>query len=269
MPTSSEVFARTIRALQPYAPDVVFIGGWVHALYLAEANAGGWAIRTEDIDITIPNRLLAGDRPALLDLAAAAGYEVQEVLDGAGLVEIFQPGPGEGLIELDLLTEAPNASQDVSIDGQPGLKLHGYPGQHILLDNARWMEVGSEIHETLSPPLRIRVPSLPAYVLGKGLSSQTRTRMSKQAKDLVYLLEIARHPVLGRSSVLGMGGMASKYPKEYARWRGYLAEVIRDVRLLNEVAEQLLLGTRALGSHEEVTRSVVARLRRLLGETPE
>ena len=54
MPSASEVFARTIRALQPYTHDVVFIGGWVHALYLAEANSPDRPIRTEDIDVTIP-----------------------------------------------------------------------------------------------------------------------------------------------------------------------------------------------------------------------
>lgn len=102
MPTGSEVFARTVRALQPYAADVVFIGGWVHALYLAEVNDGEQAIRTEDIDLTIPHRLLAAGRPALLDLVSSAGYEIQEVLGGNGTVEIFQPGPGQSVIELDI-----------------------------------------------------------------------------------------------------------------------------------------------------------------------
>lgn len=268
MPSSSEVFARTVKALQPYAADVVFIGGWVHALYLAEANDRDRAIRTDDIDITIPNRLLTGSRPALLDLVATAGYVVQEVIAGAGIVEIFQPGLGQSMIELDLLTEATNPKEDVTIEGQPALRVHGYPGQHLLLDNARWMRVGPEIHAMLRPPVRIRVPELPAYVLGKGLSSQTRSRIDKKAKDLVYLHEIARHPVLGREVVDGMGAIASKYPAEYARWRRYLTESTSDARLMDEVVEQLVTGVRALGSTEEVTRSVTARLRRLLGETP-
>ncbi len=64
MPSSSEVFARTVKELQPYAADLVFVGGWVHALYLAEANSDERAIRTEDIDVTIPHRLLTRGRPA-------------------------------------------------------------------------------------------------------------------------------------------------------------------------------------------------------------
>lgn len=74
MPTGSEVFARTVIALQAYAGEIVFIGGWVHALYLAEANSTDRPVRTEDIDVTIPHAMLARDRPALFDLVAGAGY---------------------------------------------------------------------------------------------------------------------------------------------------------------------------------------------------
>jgi hypothetical protein len=269
VPTGSEVFARTVRALQPYASEVVFIGGWVHALYLAEVNAGEQAIRTEDIDLTIPHRLLAAGRPALLNLVSSAGYEIQEVLGGNGTVEIFQPGPGQSVIELDILTESANPKDDIAIEGQANLKVQGYPGQHVLLDNARWMEVGAEIHEMLDPPARIRVPTLSAYLLAKGLSSRTRTRLPKQAKDLVYLVEIVRHPALGRTAVEGMGEMASRYPEEYARWRGYLTETLTNASLLSEIAEQLILGHRSMGERGAVVKTIVARLRRLLGETPD
>lgn len=120
----------------------------------------------------------------------------------------------------------------------------------------------------LNPPLRIRVPTLPAYLLAKGLSSRTRTRLPKRAKDLVYLIEIVRHPVLGRAAVDGMRAMASSYPEEYARWRGYLAETLGNVPLLTEIAEQLILGHRSIGERAAVVKTIAARLRRLLGETP-
>ena len=68
-----EIFARTMLALQPYAADIVLIGGWVHALYIAEANAATRAIYTTDIDITIPPRLLMGEQ-AGSDRAGAGGW---------------------------------------------------------------------------------------------------------------------------------------------------------------------------------------------------
>jgi hypothetical protein len=269
VPTGSEVFARTVTALQPYANEVVFIGGWVHALFLAEANAQDLPVRTDDIDVTIPPRLLTGDRPALLNLVGAAGFQIQEIGEASGIVEIFQPGPAESIIELDLLTEAPSPHQNIPIEGQPNLIVHGYPGQHILLENARWIDVGAEVHESLDPPVRIRVPTHPAYILGKGLSSQTRSRLEKRAKDLVYLLEIVRHPVLGQLSVEGLSVLSTRYPAEYRRWRQYLNEAARDRGLLTEVVDQLLAGYRVIGSGDEVARLVTTRLRRLLGETPE
>lgn len=268
MPSSTEVFARTVRALQPYATEVVFVGGWVHALYLAEAHSEERPIQTDDIDITIPHRLLAGDRPLLLDLVSAAGYEVQEMPGGVGTREIFQPGPGQSVIELDLLTEAFDPQQEVAIEGQRDLRVYGYPGQHILLDNARWALVGPEIHPLLDPPLSIRVPTLPAYLLAKGLSSRTRTKLPKQAKDLVYLIEIARHPVLGPEAVQGLSELAPRYPEEFALWRSHLTTTLQNARLLSEVAEQLVAGFRSIGEPAEVAKVVAARLRRLLGTTP-
>lgn len=64
-----EVFARTVRALEPYAGEIVLIGGWVHALYIAEANTGTRAVYTSDIDLTVPPRLTTGNRPTLIELS--------------------------------------------------------------------------------------------------------------------------------------------------------------------------------------------------------
>ncbi|HSU14424.1 nucleotidyl transferase AbiEii/AbiGii toxin family protein [Longimicrobium sp.] len=267
MASAAEVFARTVLAFQPYADEIVFIGGWVHALYLAEANASDRPVRTEDIDVTLPSTLLAADRPTLLELASAARYEVQEIGTESGVFEIFQQGADGAVIELDLLTESPDPLTPVEIEGQQGLTVHGYPGQQILLENARWISVGPEIHPLLAPACRIRVPSIAAYMLGKGLSSSTRTRISKKAKDLVYLFEIARHPALGANATRELRALGARYPSAFAAWRRHLETTLTDVRLLDEVVEQLLLGFRVIGSGEQVRATVVARIRRLLGET--
>jgi len=267
VPSASEVFARTVVALQPYADEVVFIGGWVHALYLAEANASDRPVRTEDIDITLPHTLLSEDRPTLLQLAAAARYEVQEIGSESGILQIFQEDLDGRIVELDLLTESHDPHAPVEIEGQQGLMVHGYPGQRILLENARWIDAGPEIHPLLDPPVPIRVPTIGAYVLGKGLSSSTRTRISKKAKDLVYLYEIARHPLLGPAAIAEMPGLRERYRDASAAWRRHLEASSGDVPLLEEVVDQLQLGFRAIGSAEQVRASFVARIRRLLGET--
>lgn len=263
-----EVFARTMLALQPYASEIVLIGGWVHALYIAEANAATRPVYTTDIDITIPPRLAMGDRPSLIDLVRVAGFELDELDSDSGLKSFWQVGERQQEIDLDLLTDAPSVREVVPIEGQPDLVVPGYPNQQILLENSRWMEVGPDIHPLLDPPRRIRVPIVPAYVLVKGLSSNRRPSPQKRAKDLVYLFEIVRDRSMGEQVIEGMGALAAKYPDEYRSWRGILERVVADRAALDNVAIQLLDGARAIGTMEEISRHVAGRFRRLLAETP-
>jgi hypothetical protein len=138
----------------------------------------------------------------------------------------------------------------------------------MALENSTWISVGPEIHELLEPPRKIRVPTIGAYVLLKGLSSITRTRLDKRAKDLVYLHEILRHSILGPLALQGLPDLAARYPIAYADWRSQLARVTSDVRLLREIARQLLTADRARGHPEAVVAAVTARLRRTLAEAP-
>ena len=270
MPSPREVFARTVLAFQPYAAEIVFIGGWVHALYLAEASSREEPVYTTDIDVTIPHHLPLYDRPALLDLTERAGFEVEALGEAAGEpVLIRQTGPTrDSIIDLDLLTEAPDARRTVVIDGQPDLAVQGYPGQDLLLRNARWMEVGPDIHPLLDPPRRIRVPTISAYVLQKAVSSTSRTRLEKQAKDLVYVFEILRHPALGADAMAGMAALAAAYPAEYRRGREGVERLLSNRFVLREAASQLILSNRAQGGETQVEAAIAARLRRFLGETP-
>ena len=267
--TPREAFARTIIAFESYLPDVVFIGGWVHAIYLADAGQGERPILTDDIDVTIPHRLLTAGRPQLIDLATAAGFEEDELSGlGGAPVRLVQPGMGASVIDLDLITHA-DVAGSVPIEGQPGLRAQGYPWQEIALENWMWLAVNEEVHPTLAPPRSIKVPTISAYLLLKGLSSSTRTRSENQAKDLVYLHEIARHPVLGKAGIAGVPALAEKHPVAYKAWREYLSSMLEGGRRLRDVAEQLQAAARAEGDLSTIAANVTARLRRVLAETPE
>lgn len=270
MSDSHEIFAKTIISLEPYLNDIVLIGGWVHALYLADANTQDSPVLTYDIDFSIPQKLLTEGRRELLDLALEAGFEIDPIseLDGASL-RLTHPGPDNALIDLDLITEGLTPRAAVQIEGQANLVAQAYPGQKILLENTKVVLAGPEIHDLLSPPRSIRVPVPAAYVLHKALSSGTRVNWLKKAKDLVYLYEIVRHPILGPEVVAGMPGLARQYLTEYRTWRGTLTAVIESPSTRREIAEQLLLSRRAHGSEDDVAQQVAARLRRLLLETPD
>jgi hypothetical protein len=131
--TGGAVFADLLGALAPYLADVVFVGGWVQALYLFELEgADARVIRTADIDLTLSSPLEAGDRPPLVDLLRDGGFEVETFDDESGL-EIWKDS-----VDVDLLTEAPNPRKTVEIEGQSGLRVFGYPhqaqGQHQIDD---------------------------------------------------------------------------------------------------------------------------------------
>lgn len=261
---AAEQFARFVVKLEPYASDVVLVGGWVHSLYLAEAN-GGRGLHTDDVDVTIPSVLLSGDRPTLLTLAEAAGFERDPISDieGANVMMIYTNEAGD-TVPIDFLTEG-EPRRPVEIMGQSGLLAQGYPGQQMLLENARDMKVGPDIHALLSPPRTIRVPQLGAYGVQKGLSSRSRKHPRKAAKDLAYLYEIARHPSLGTTLFAELPDIRQRYPSHYSDFEKALQEALNRQSTLVDMAEELDLSNRALGSKDDVARRIAAYFNRILG----
>jgi hypothetical protein len=273
MPTANtrsahDVFAALLRVLAPYASDVVLIGGWVHALYLARASArgesDGIAVLTDDFDITIPRHLEANGRPQLIELVTEIGFERDPISDLDGAPVMLRQMIDKSLVDLDILTESPDPRATVRVEGQVGLHIAGYPGQQILLENTEWMSVGVDLHPSLAPPIEIRVPTLPAYVFHKGLSSSQRVNEQKRSKDLVYMVEIIRHGTLGPIALAGLADIGTRYPAFYVEWKRYLNLVLNDRILLRMVADQLLLAGQSTGTEAEVVSAVARRIQRAL-----
>lgn len=264
--SAAERFARVIIEMAPYADEIVFVGGWVHALYLAEANETG-AIHTDDVDITIPRELLTNDRPTLLELAERAGFERDPISDMEGVSPwmVYRNALGE-TVPIDFLTEGALGAA-VPIKGQSGMLAQGYLGQDILLHNTRSMLVGASIHSLLEPARTIRVPTLGAYVLQKGISSSTRTQSSKEAKDLVYIYEIVRHPTLGAQVMRQLRELRERYPDEFSLWKLALTRAITTSATMRNVTDELMFSGRAHGAPEDIARSVSVWLQRLVAES--
>lgn len=272
MNQATEIFARLLRALEPYAADVVLIGGWVHALFLADANssghrmAGSYPVQTNDIDITIPPVLLRENRPGLIQLAQSAGFHFNQsthfIDDGRSpdLVHSLE----EGVMDLDFLTRAHSSDEEIRIEGQDGLIAHGYPDLHILTEQTTSIQVGADVHPLLDPPVTIRVPTHAAYVFQKGLASSRRLHDGKAAKDIVYMFEILRHPHLGNSARRDMPQLARTYPLEYLAWSRHLGSLRPTSTLIRNAAEQLIEANRVGGEHAEIAAHIVTQLRRLL-----
>lgn len=270
MTTPAEVFARTVIAFEPYASDVVFVGGWVHAIYLAELGAGGRPLVTTDVDVSLPNQLEAAGRTTLRDLALNAGFFPNwlSTLDGQAehlVYEIPHSRAPSQVIDLDLLTEAPIPQTAVPIVGQTGLLAQGYPGQRLLQEESMWMKVGSTVHPLLDPPRSIRVPMLGAYVLHKGVASTRRAVVEKATKDLVYIYEIAKDPVLRSVATGGVQALKSRYPSEFEIWHSRLTAATAQPALRRGVAGQIAATGTVEGS-DVVEARVTAQFQRLLAD---
>lgn len=262
MIAGGSVFADLIRALEPYLNEIVFVGGWAHALYLLEAEGeGAKTIGTYDIDITLPPALEASDRPPLIDLIRRAGFEVEAYDSASGLLEIYRDS-----IPLDLLTEASDPRQPIIITGQD-LVVQGYPHQEMLREQSRVMMVGIAVDESLDEHVPILVPSIPAYSLGKALSSASRTWTGKRAKDLVYLYELLRREAVRQDVVDGLGVLSGKYPERFASAGEYLRNATSDEQLLREVARQVIEASGfSIEDHTPLRAKVRATFRRFVSD---
>jgi len=263
MVEGSSIFGDLVRSIKPYLTEVVFVGGWVHALYIIECDGDSRRIvRTSDIDLSLPQRLELGARDSLKELISRAGFEIQPI-DGAGeVLEIFRDD-----VDLDLLAEAAGPLESVSIEGQPELTVFGYPHQNFLQENVRWMEVGPDIDPLMDPPVSILVPELAAYAIGKLLSSARRTNGDKKAKDLVYLDGLLAREPLRTSIEESMPNLLERYPAEGRLARAYLESVIADPRAQEAVSNQIIMAS-GFGMEDStpVQAQVLARFRRFLVE---
>lgn len=256
------VFADLLDALAPYRADLVFVGGWVQALYLFELEGpDARVIRTTDIDLTLSRSLTAGDRLPLVTLLRDAGFSVTPIDDQSGL-EVEKDS-----VDVDLLTEATDPRHAVDIEGQPGLRVFGYPHQTLLRENTRPIMVGPEVDAAFATYTEILVPTLPAYVTGKLLSSPRRTNGTKQAKDLAYVSELlAREPLRERITT-GLPLLLERYPTERDLAEHSLRSVIANDRLIEAVAYQVIDASRFdVEDATPVAAQIKARFRRLLAE---
>lgn len=270
MTTAAEVFADVVRALEAYAEEIVLIGGWVHAIYLADADVAARAIRTDDIDITIPHQLQSSDRPTLIELAESVGFDCERLeSDQSGLVRLTRRIDGSVIVDLDIITEATTPRDVVPIEGQSGLVVQGYPSQELLLNNTVWIEVGAEVHPSLETPVWLRVPTHAAYVLQKGISAQTRLSPTKCAKDLMYLYEIATHPRLGPRVMAGMPALRDAYREEFDSVLRYLQRLADGGRPLNDLVQQLVYAGRSFEPERDLVARVAAQFSRICSELAE
>lgn len=186
-----------------------------------------------------------------------AGFEIEAIFGKRGLVLIRK-----GDVDLDILCDADSPMDIVSIEGQNELAVQGYRHVDMLLDASISVTVGPDFHASFDPPVTLRIPTLPAYALGKVLSARGRTVSRRRVKDLVYVYEVLRQPGSRTALIERLPGHAESYPVPTRAAAEALSEVLAQKTVLRNAAEQLRESGRMAGK-EDALASLRTHLRRL------
>jgi hypothetical protein len=229
------LLGRVIVATQPYADQLLVIGGMVPVLY---RRAPGFARArlappgTLEVDMTVPPRLALVDRPMVellgdADLKAfeAPGYRgqpgAQAFQDAAygttrkarSFVEFLAPMQGrgdKGLLEV-----------------QPGLRAEALRYLDILAFEPLVLHASAIPELGVHTPSRLRIPQPALYVAQKILARRSGRHPNKQRKDLAYVFDVA---ALSQPLWANQGEVVKRAAAEDVAWRRWLARAGRDLR---------------------------------------
>lgn len=181
----ADAFARLVQALQPWASQLVFVGGWAHRLYRQHPDATPPAhapVATLDADVAFnQGRQLEGSIRARLE---AAGFRAQLRGDHHPPVSRYALDGQAGGFYAEFLT--PMHGPEYGRDGKPlaTQKCAGVTAQRLryldLLLRAPW-----QVHLD-SVALDVHIPNPVCYIVQKLLIHDRRTR-DKQAQDVLYI----------------------------------------------------------------------------------
>jgi hypothetical protein len=198
-----EELVRLLETIESYADEYVLIGGWVPQLCRMFGGIAwtGKLARTTEADVVVRASVPPGDRPLLRTLLERAGLRVrpgtthraiwERVEDGTDALELLTPrtGPIKG-------------PETTNIGEQPGV------GAIVLSDLDLVMEFVTELRVPSGQrSVRVRVPTLGAYIATKALTFSARIARSdrtlegqKRGKDLFYIYDVmmAGEEVRGR-----------------------------------------------------------------------
>ena len=232
-----EDFGRALQALQPYADDLLVIGGMAAILYrLVPGFAAAVVdpVATREVDWTTPPRLPArGD--AIFELLAAKGLRSFEV-PGFG----NQRGPQVFQHErYDATTKAPvyqeflcplRGGSTKIVDVQAGLAAQPLRYLDLLAFDPITITVDASSGIPVATPCQVRLAQPVLYIAQKILARDKRAAMpGKAEKDLAYAFDVAS---LCRPLWDTQADVRRRAAAEAREWSKWLARAGRDLRAL-------------------------------------
>ncbi len=229
-------FGRAVRALQPYADDLLVIGGLAAMLY---RRVPGFApqvqdpIATTEADWTSPRQLPL--RSALV--AALLEGEGFQPFDVAGLgyagspaAQVFQHERYERTRKAPVYQEflTPQIRQAGIVTIQEGVRAQALRYLDLLAFDPITITVGPDTTLGLDAPCRVRVPQ-PALYIAQKILARSSGRGLKTAKDLAYAYDVA---TLCRPVWAQQADIIKRARAEADSWNKWLLKAGRELRTL-------------------------------------
>lgn len=234
------LLGRVLVAAQPFAGELLVIGGMVPVLYRRAPRFVRTRLQppgTTEVDLSVPPRLSARE-PSLAGL-----------LEAANLVAFDAPGyrnqPGAQCfqdVSHGTARKAPNYVEFLSplrgkgdrtiVEIQPGgVRAEALRYLDLLAFEPIELDATTIMELEVQGPCRVRVPQPALYVIQKILarSSGRSARVDKSAKDLAYTFDVA---ALSRPLWDEQAAVVARAANESPEWRAWLARAGRELRCL-------------------------------------
>ncbi|HZD60036.1 MAG TPA: GSU2403 family nucleotidyltransferase fold protein [Anaerolineae bacterium] len=185
-------FNRLVYELRGYLPNIVVAGGWAPYLYhrYLFSQEGNEPIKTEDIDIVVPERLQISGGKTIDAVLSALGFKPIPSSPDSPLMTAYE-GEIDGIeLQLEFLTHLRGSREDIAVLVQSGLSAQALRYTSILHENQTAVTINDFLIDGALVDLRVNVPTPAAFVYNKGLVFPRRNSVHKRAKDLYYIFDI-------------------------------------------------------------------------------
>ena len=221
-----KVLFTALDALRDYLSDIVIVGGWVPQIYAWKEASPEIAVHSNDVDAAVAAKLpLRGDK-GIVALMEAAGFTVETSDAGFALAAFgkkkkpstrFFYRKGKVAVPIEFITPLFGSGDDDSAVIQSGLVVPALRYTDILLAHTETVSLEGETLGNKKTRARFKVPTLPAFVLAKGLIFVRRSTVDKKGKDLAYIYETLMKPEWRKRVIEGIAETAASHPAPWYR----------------------------------------------------
>ena len=221
-----KVLFTALDALYDYLSDIVIVGGWVSHLYAWKEESLEIAVHSNDVDAAVAAKLPLRGEKGVAAAMKAAGFSVETSDSGFALAAFGnkkKPSTrvfyrkGKVAVPFEFIPPLFGNGEDNSTLIQSGLVVPALRYTDILLAHTEIVSLEGVTLEGKRTRPRFKVPTLPAFVLTKGLIFVQRPTLDKKGKDLAYIYEILMKPQWRKRVIEEIARTAAKHPAPWYR----------------------------------------------------